>query len=812
MDNYHFIGIGGIGMSALAHVLKDQGYNVSGSDKKSSFITKKLENRGIQVFLEHNHTNIPEGSTVIYSSGIENENPELKFSRFQKLPIKHRSELLAQLLKGYESILVAGSHGKTTSSALLVSVLKATGNPLTFAIGGMIIESNGQHVPCSKTFVAEADESDGSLTNYFPTGSIITNIDNEHLDYYGSIQNLYNAFDIYVNQIKEARLLFYNGDEDLLIKVPSLKRGISFGFSDTCDLQILSYHQEKWKSVFSIKFKGKIFKNISLSLVGKHNILNAASVFGMALNLGIPEKDIRFGLETFSGVKRRLEKKRADKYLMTIDDYAHHPKEIYLTLQGLRKAVGHRRIIAICQPHRYSRAKICQQEYTHAFEHSDVIIITDIYSPRERGEWVNCISAEDLVRDIREKTSQSVFYIPFLEIEKFLKENLYVHDVVVSLGAGDINKIHNMLATFIPKKLSVALVFGGQSCEHAISLLSARFFNKYLEKDLYNVSYFGISRKGKWIVGARAKQLLEDKELLEIPLNEGNMILDSMVVDAVKDISIFCPILHGPYGEDGILQGFFETINKAYLGPNVCFGAISMNKVLSKRIAKSVGVPVVPWLDFTEEEWLNDSDKIMALILETFSFPLFVKATHLGSSLGVFLVENSIELKKALKKVFLCDYQVIIEESRLGSREIEFSILGNARSSFAIESHPSERMGKGTFINYYRKYGLGGQDSILSCCNPELDLEILSEGLILARKIYEAMDGKGCARVDFFLDEDKNFWFSEINSIPGMTSSSPFPLSLEIKGLSHEKMCQELIITGLYNYRKKEEKKAQTLI
>ena len=812
MDNYHFIGIGGIGMSALAHILKDQGHNVSGSDEKSSFITKKLKDKGIKVFSEHNHTNIPEGSTVIYSSGIGSENPELRFSRLQKLPIKHRSELLSQLLKGYKSILIAGSHGKTTSAALLVSVLKVARLPLTFAVGGLISELNGQHVPFSETFVAEADESDGSLTNYFPTGSIITNVDNEHLDYYDSIENLYKAFNIYVDQVKEEKLLFYNGDEDLLIKIPALKKGISFGFSEICDLQILSFSQKKWKSIFSIRFKEKIFSNIVLSLTGKHNILNAASVFGMALNLGITEKDIRFGLETFVGVKRRLEKKRDDKSLLTIDDYAHHPREIYLTLQGLRRAVGHRRVIAICQPHRYSRVKICQKEYAHAFVYADIILITDIYSPKEKDQWINCISPNDLVKDIKEKTNQNVFYVPFFEIEEFLRKILYVHDVVISLGAGNINKIHNLLSNIVPKKLNVALVFGGQSCEHTISLLSSRFFDSCLDKNLYNVSYFGINKEGKWITGLRAKELLEDTKLLEIPLNEGNIITNSLVINEMQEVSIFCPILHGPYGEDGIIQGFFETINKPYSGPNVCFGAVSMDKVLSKRIVKSMGISVIPWLDFTEEEWLYDSDGIIKLILDTFSFPIFVKASHLGSSLGVFLVNGNIELKEALRKAFLYDHQVIVEESRLGSREIEFSILGNAKSPFIIESYPSERLGKGTFIDYFRKYGLEGQNSILSSCNPELDLEIISEGLSLSRKIYAAMGGKGCARIDFFLDHNENFWFSEINPIPGMTSTSPFPLSLETRGLSCKEMCHELIITGLYNHREKEKKKAQTCI
>lgn len=793
-------------MSALAHILKDQGYHVSGSDEKSSWITKKLESKGIQVFLGHNHENIPQESTVIYSSGIEEENLELKFSRLQKNLLKHRSELLAQLLKGQKSILIAGSHGKTTSSALLVSILKVTEHPFTFAIGGLMGELNGQHNCSSEIFVAEADESDGSLINYFPTGSIITNIDNEHLDHYGSLENLYEAFNSYVDRVKEPLLLFYNGDDDLLTKVPSLEKGISFGFSDGCRLRILSYYQEKWKTVFSIEFKGKIFTALTIPLTGRHNVLNAVGVFGMALNLGIPEKDIRLGFENFLGVGRRLEKKRDDNYLMTIDDYAHHPKEIRLTLEGLRQAIGHRRIIAVCQPHRYSRVKICQQEYTSAFEHADVVIITDIYSPREKSRWINCISSEELVADIKKKTVQTVFYVPFLELEKFLKDYLCVHDVVISLGAGDINKVHTMLATFIPKKLNVALVFGGQSCEHTISLLSSRFFNTCLDRSLYNISYFGINKSGKWIVGTRAQEILKDTTLLEIPLDEGDMVTDSFVLHAMQHVSIFCPILHGPFGEDGTLQGFFEVIDKPYSGPDVCFGAVSMDKILAKRLAKSAGISVVPWLDFMEEEWLNDSERIINLILSTFSLPVFVKASHLGSSLGVFLVNNRSDLMEALRQVFLCDRHVIVEESRLGSREIEFSVLGNAKSPFIIEAYPSERLGQGTFIDYYSKYGLEGHDSIVSSCHPKLDAEIISRGLSLAKEVYYILGGNGCARIDFFLDQNKHFWFSEINSIPGMTSTSPFPLALERRGVTYQNLCKELIITGLYNYRTKKKK------
>lgn len=436
-DHYHFIGIGGIGMSALAHILLQRGIKVSGSDVAASSATDELKKRGAEIFISHSAQNIHPSSIIVYSSDIKEENPELKQAKLHHMPFLHRSELLFQLMKDFSPLLVTGTHGKTTTSSLLAHLLFDAGLDPTFAIGGIVrsLNSNGGH-GTGPYFVAEADESDGSFLNYAPFGAIITNIDNDHLAYWNSIENLVDGFKNFASLVQSPQHLIWCGDDETL---RSLRlKGFSYGFDQDNDLQIENFRQEGWKNIFDISFEGNQYSEIEIPLVGGHNVLNAAAVFGLGIKINIPEDRIRKAFAHFKGVNRRAEFKGECRGIAVFDDYAHHPTEIFATSRAIKQAIGQRRLIVAFQPHRYTRTQDCLNEFGPAFERADTLILTDIYAARETP--IEGVTNEVLLAKIREKVFD-VRYVPRSDLSLFLASFLQQDDVLVTMGAGDITKV-----------------------------------------------------------------------------------------------------------------------------------------------------------------------------------------------------------------------------------------------------------------------------------------------------------------------------------------------------------------------------------
>jgi UDP-N-acetylmuramate--alanine ligase len=354
------------------------------------------------------------------------------------MPFLHRSELLYQLMHGYQPLLITGTHGKTTTSSLLAHVLVETGLQPAYAVGGIVcsLNANGGH-GTGPYFVAEADESDGSFLNYIPFGAIITNIDNDHLAYWKDLGSLIDGFLRFAQRVQSSHHLFWCGDDEIL---RSLKlKGFSYGFEENNDLQIENFQQQGWKNVFDIRFEGKEFLEVDIPLIGAHNVLNAAAVFGMALKLKIPEKKIRKAFSSFKGVNRRAELKGESGTIAVLDDYAHHPTEIFATLRAIKHAIGHRRLIAAFQPHRYSRTRDCLNEFGPAFMPVDRLILTDIFAARE--EPIKGISTESLLEKIKGNTTIDAQYVPRIQLSRFLADTLKPEDVLVTMGAGDITKV-----------------------------------------------------------------------------------------------------------------------------------------------------------------------------------------------------------------------------------------------------------------------------------------------------------------------------------------------------------------------------------
>ncbi len=438
----HFIGIGGVGMSALAMVLLGRNVTVSGSDLGASYITEMLEKAGAKVYVGHAAEHVTMNTTVIYTTGIAENNPEFSAAKTLGCPLLHRSDLLNMIAKQYKLLAVAGTHGKTTTSALLTHVLKASGEDPAFAVGGVLPQynSNGGDGKGSY-YVVEACESDGTFLKYAPFGAIVTNIDSDHLDHFGSDKAFRSAFFLFLNNVTSTSNLFWCGDDSHLQQ--HSPQGVSYGFSKDCQLKISNYSQDGWQICFDVDLKGMHYEKINLPLIGRHQALNGAAVFGLALSLGINEELIREAFSTFAGVKRRCEFKGEHHDIRLYDDYAHHPVEIKTTLDGIRSAIGDARLIAIYQPHRFTRARDCVGLFQSVFDSADEVFIVEIYSAGESP--IKGVTDIDVFEDIASMNSTPIQFIQNAKLVEFLANYMCPHDVLVTLGAGDV--------TYISKKL-----------------------------------------------------------------------------------------------------------------------------------------------------------------------------------------------------------------------------------------------------------------------------------------------------------------------------------------------------------------------
>lgn len=435
---YHFIGMGGIGMSGLAHLLLRHGCQVSGSDLNRHSLIERLEREGAHFYQGHAANQVPKEATVIYSTDIHPNNIEYQSARVRQLPLLHRSQLLAKCMQGKRAIAVTGTHGKTTTSALLATLLLEAGHDPSFIVGGILsaIQCNARY-GASEWFICEADESDGSFLNYSPEGAIVTNIDHDHLEHYGDeFERLCHAFDQFLKQVKYPEYLFWCRDDPTLTSLQPL--GHSYGFHSASEWRISNVRQEGFRSYFDLHHQTTCYADIELALIGRHQVLNATAVFALGCTLGIAEEVIRRVYCTFQGVQRRCEQKGVCRDVLFLDDYAHHPTEIRTTLSAIREAIGDRRLIAVYQPHRYSRTVRCIGQYEKLFENVDKAIVTDIYAAGE--EPIPNVSHELILREVAQQRGECR-YCPRSLIQSYLVDLITPHDVVVTLGAGDLAQL-----------------------------------------------------------------------------------------------------------------------------------------------------------------------------------------------------------------------------------------------------------------------------------------------------------------------------------------------------------------------------------
>lgn len=436
----HFIGIGGAGMSGIAEILINLGYEVSGSDIRESDTTKRLASLGAKIFIGHFPSNIGDYHVVITSTAVNLlSNPEVIEARHRKIPVIHRSEMLSELVRLKYGIGVAGTHGKTTTSSMMAHLMWSCGQNPTSIIGGKVLNF-GSHARAGEGeyLVFEADESDGSFLKLLPTITVVTNIDADHLDHYKYFEGLKDAFLQYINNIPFYGYSVLCVDDPTIAEIlPRVERPyFTYGFGEKADFRAQNLHLDG-VTTYDCYRRGELLGKIELSVLGRHNVLNSLSVIAVASELEIPFSDIQKGLKSFVGVGRRLELIGEAKGITIMDDYGHHPTEIRATLDALR-AKG-RRVVAVFQPHRYSRTQLLFEDFGKAFGAADELFLTEIYPAGEAPiEGVSSALIKDAIQRNGKRDVEIISR--FEDIPKTVIPRLKKGDILLTLGAGDITK------------------------------------------------------------------------------------------------------------------------------------------------------------------------------------------------------------------------------------------------------------------------------------------------------------------------------------------------------------------------------------
>jgi len=439
----HFVGIGGIGMSGIAELLLNLGYKVSGSDVKKSDITDRLESLGGTIFKEHAAEHMEGADVVVVSSAIDPDNPEVQAAGQSSIPVIPRAEMLAELMRLKYSIAIAGAHGKTSTTSIVASVLAEGGLDPTVVIGGKLKSIGSNAVLGQGDFiVAEADESDGSFLKFSPTIAVVTNIDKEHLDFYEDLDAIKTVFSNFLDRIPFYGLAVLCLDnEPIQDLIPQLKkRYTTYGMSAQADFHIRDVSFANQKSGFNIYHHGQKLGHITLNLPGIHNVYNATASIAVGVELNIAFDQIKSALETVEGVQRRLEIKGETNDVIVIDDYGHHPTEIKITLKTIEENWPDRRKVVVFQPHRYSRTQALFDEFSRAFYQSDVLLVMPIYAASEKK--IEGVSSQNLCEEIKAHGHKDVIYVDgFKAAFSHLKQTLQPHDLLLTLGAGDVWKV-----------------------------------------------------------------------------------------------------------------------------------------------------------------------------------------------------------------------------------------------------------------------------------------------------------------------------------------------------------------------------------
>ena len=451
---YHFIGIGGAGMSALATIALEKGMQVSGSDAQDSATLARLRAAGAVVHIGHKEEHIAGAGAVVVSTAIHGDNPELAAALKQGLPVLHRADVLAAFMLEQDGVGVAGAHGKTTTTSMLGLIFERCGADPTVIIGGDVdyLASNAKWGR-GRYLLAEADESDGSFLKLSPQMAVITNIENDHMDHYGTMENVLQAFVDFVARLPETgKAVVCLDNENIQTILPRLKREVvTYGLERSdAEYRALHIRMETGCTTFEVWHKEQCLGEVTLTVPGRHNVSNALASIIVALEAGLPFAGVAAALLEFRGAKRRFQTKYRDEKVWIVDDYAHHPTEVATTLVAARQTQP-KRLVCLFQPHRYSRTQLLYREFGAAFGAADVLMLTDVYSAGEAP--LPGVNGEMLFKAVVPKEGQEVYYVQDKEaLAEFAMKQLQQGDLIMTMGAGDIWRSGEELAALLQSK------------------------------------------------------------------------------------------------------------------------------------------------------------------------------------------------------------------------------------------------------------------------------------------------------------------------------------------------------------------------
>ena len=436
----HFVGIGGIGMSGIAEILLNLGYAVSGSDLALSQVTRRLRQQGATVYQGHAAAHVQGADVVVISSAVQPDNVEVLTARAQHIPVIPRAEMLAELMRMKYGVAIAGTHGKTTTTSLVATILAYGGLDPTVLIGGRLnsLGSNAK-LGQGEYLVAEADESDGSFLLLSPTISVVTTVDAEHLDFYGDLAAVQRAFVQFINKVPFYGCSIVCLDQPHIQSlVPQIRRRcITYGLTTQADYMARDLRLAGLRSHFAVFRTGERLGQFSLNLPGMHNVANALAAIAVGVELDIPLSAIAQALEEFSGVQRRFDRRGVRDSITVVDDYGHHPEEIRQTLRAAKAVWPEARLMVVFQPHRYTRTHLLLQEFCTAFDDADALVLLDIYAAGEMP--LPGVTTRLLYEGLRSQGQREVYYLrERAEVVPFLRRYLHANDILLTLGAGDV--------------------------------------------------------------------------------------------------------------------------------------------------------------------------------------------------------------------------------------------------------------------------------------------------------------------------------------------------------------------------------------
>lgn len=451
----HFIGIGGAGMSGIAEVLLNEGYQITGSDIASNAVTERLTAKGATVYIGHSSSNVAQASVVVVSTAINEENPEIKAAREKRIPVVRRAEMLAELMRFRHGIAVAGTHGKTTTTALVTQIYSEAGLDPTFVNGGLVKSAGtNARLGSSRILIAEADESDASFLHLQPMATIVTNIEADHMDTYGGdFETLKQTFVDFLHNLPFYGQAILCVDDPVVRElIPRISRHvITYGFSEDADVRIENYRQEGQQGKFTVVRQGRANLDITLNIPGRHNALNASAAIAVATEDDIHDDVILRAMANTQGTGRRFdhlgEFDTGNGDVMLVDDYGHHPTEVGVTIAAARNGWADKRLVMIFQPHRYTRTRDLYDDFANVLEQVDVLLMLDVYSAGEKP--IAGADGRSLCRTIRSRGKLDPIFVPDSKtLPSVLANVLQDGDLVLTQGAGDIGKVARELAAF----------------------------------------------------------------------------------------------------------------------------------------------------------------------------------------------------------------------------------------------------------------------------------------------------------------------------------------------------------------------------